>query len=81
MNPNMMSRFQQIGQLMKNIKNPQLAMIQMLSNNTNPMAQNILKMAQNGDIKGIEQFARNVAKEQGKDFDKEIQNLKNTLGL
>lgn len=79
MNP--MQKFQQIGQFMKNVKNPQQMMIQMLSNNSNPMAQNVLKMAQNGDSKGIEQFARNVCKEQGKDFDKEFSNFKNNLGL
>lgn len=79
MNP--MQKFQQMGQFIKNMKNPQQMMIQMLSNNSNPMAQNVLKMAQNGDSKGIEQFARNVCKEQGKDFDKEFSDFKNNLGM
>lgn len=76
-----MNPMQKMGMLFKGLKNPQQAMIQMLSNNTNPMAQNVLKMVQNGDRKGIEQFARNVVAEQGKDFDTEIKNFKNMLGL
>lgn len=68
-------------QMLKGIKNPQQAIMQMLSKNSNPMAQNLLKMAQNGDRQGIEQFARNVMKEQGKDFDTEFKNFKDTLGL
>ena len=67
-----MNPMQKLTTLFKGIKNPQQAMLQMLSNNSNPMAQNVLKMAQNGDTKGIEQFARNVCKEKGVDFDKEF---------
>ena len=33
-------------------------------------------MANKGDTKGIEEFARNYMKEQGKDFDKEFNNFK-----
>lgn len=79
MNP--MQKFQQMGQLIKSMKNPQQAIIQMLSNNSNPMAQNVLKMVQNGDTKGVEQFARNIVKEQGKDFDEEISKFKSGLGM
>lgn len=78
---NPMNRLKQMGTLIKSMKNPQQAMIQMLSNNNNPMAQNVLKMAQNGDYQGIENFARNVCKEQGKDFDTEIANFRNNIGL
>lgn len=78
---NPMNRLKQMGTLIKGMKNPQQAMIQMLSNNNNPMAQNVLKMAQNGDYQGIENFARNVCKEQGKDFDTEIANFRNNIGL
>lgn len=79
MNP--MQKFQQIGSLIKGMKNPQQAVIQMLSNNNNPMAQNVLKMAQNGQYEEIEKFARNIVAEQGKDFDTEINNFKGMLGL
>lgn len=76
-----MNAMQKLVTLIKGIKNPQQAVMQMLNNNTNPMAQNVLKMAQNGDTKGIEDFARNICKEQGKDFDTEISNFKNMMGL
>lgn len=54
-----------------NQNNPQQA-IQKIIGNTNPMMSNLIQMAQNGDTKGIEEFARNVFKEQGRDFDKEF---------
>ena len=40
--------------------------------NTNPMIANVIRMAQNGDTKGVEEFARNICKEKGIDFDKEF---------
>lgn len=53
-------------------KNPQEVASQLLMNNTNPIFGNLIKMAQNGDTKGVEEFARNVFKERGRDFDKEF---------
>lgn len=38
----------------------------------NPIFKEIITKAQNGDSKGVEQFARNLFKEQGRDFDKEF---------
>jgi hypothetical protein len=35
------------------------------------MLKNLIEMAEKGDYQGIENFARNYYKEQGKDFDKE----------
>ena len=67
-----MNPMQKLVMMVKSIKNPQQAMMQMLANNTNPMAQNVLKMVQNGDTKGVEEFARNICKERGIDFDKEF---------
>lgn len=58
--------------LMMGKKNPQEMAMQMLGGNSNPMINNLMKMAQSGDSKGVEEFARNVFKEQGKDFDKEF---------
>lgn len=43
----------------------------------NPMAKNVLDMAQRGDISAIERFGRNIAKERGVDFDKAFQDFKN----
>lgn len=53
-------------------KNPQQVIQNMISNNTNPMLNNLINMAQNGDTKGVENFARNIFKEKGRDFDKEF---------
>lgn len=43
---------------------------QMMGNN--PMIANLVKMANSGDTTGIENFARNMFKEKGRDFDKEF---------
>lgn len=42
----------------------------------NPMAGNVMKMLQNGDTNGIEQFGRNMARERGVDFDKAFEEFK-----
>lgn len=52
-----------------NIKN---AVLNMLKNNTNPIFANLVQMAEKGDSKGLEEFARNRCKEQGRNFDDEI---------
>lgn len=41
----------------------------------NPMLKNVIDMAQKGDKEGIENFARNLLKEQGRDFDSEFKNF------
>lgn len=41
------------------------------NNNSNPMFSNLINMAKEGNTEGIENFARNLFKEQGRDFDKE----------
>lgn len=46
------------------------------NNNANPMFINLIKMAEEGDSKGVENFARNLFKEQGRDFDKEYSEFK-----
>lgn len=72
----------QLINLIQNANNPmQMIMNLMPSKGTNPMADNLSNMIQNNDTKGIEQFARNVMKEQGKDFDKEFANFKKTFGI
>ncbi|MBQ7798735.1 MAG: hypothetical protein IJ371_06400 [Clostridia bacterium] len=38
----------------------------------NPIFKEVITKAQNGDAQGVEQFARNLFKEQGRDFDKEF---------
>lgn len=58
--------------MLKQIKNPKQAVMNMISNNPNPMVKNLVQMAEKGDKEGIESFARNVFKEQGRDFDAEM---------
>ena len=42
----------------------------------NPMMNNLIKMAKSGNIQDVENFARNVFREQGKDFDAEFSEFK-----
>ncbi len=48
-------------------------------NISNPILNNVINMAQNGDTKGVETFARNICKQRGLDFDVEFNKFKNTL--
>jgi len=47
----------------------------------NPILGNLVEMADRGDTQGVEQFARNLLKERGLDFDKEMANMKKTLNI
>lgn len=42
----------------------------------NPVFNNLINMAENGDTQGIEQFAKNVCKQRNIDFDKEFAEFK-----
>lgn len=72
----------QIMQMMKN-KNPQELIISMIGNK-NPMFNNLMKLAKDGNKSEIENIARNMCKEKGIDFDKEfssfMENFKNPKG-
>ena len=57
-------------EFMKGIKNPKQFVMNMLKQNQNPMAIQLMQMVNSGNTKQIEQFARNVCKERGMDFDK-----------
>lgn len=57
------------------IKNPQEYVMNLAKKQLNPMLNNLIQMAQKGDVKGVENFARNIMKEQGRDFDKEYNEL------
>jgi hypothetical protein len=45
------------------------------------MGNNLLQLAQRRDTRGIEQFARNYFKQQGKDFDTEFNSFRQMFGL
>ena len=57
-------------QFLRGIKNPQQFVMNMLKQNQDPMVIQLMQMANSGNTKQIEQFARNVCKERGMDFDK-----------
>ena len=50
--------------------------INQMSGNKNPMITNLMNMMKTGDSKGVENFARNIFKEKGRDFDKEFGEFK-----
>lgn len=62
--------------MFKMIKNPQEFVMNYAKSNFNPIVDNLIKMAQSNDKKGLENFARNVLKEKGQDFDKIMSNFK-----
>ena len=45
----------------------------------NPILNNVMTMAQKGDTEGVENFARNICKQKGIDFDKEFSKFKDTF--
>lgn len=59
--------------------NPQQLIMQMIEKNTNPMIGNLIKMAKEGNTKGVEEFARNICKERGKNFDDEFSKFMNNF--
>lgn len=58
--------------MLKGIKSPKDAVINMIKTNNNPMIKNLVEMAEKGNSKGVEDFARNLLNEQGRNFDSEI---------
>lgn len=50
-------------EFMKGIKNPQQFIMNMLNQNQNPMAIQLMQMVKNGNTNQIEQIARNMCKE------------------
>ena len=59
--------------------NPQAFVMNVLQQDAqkgNPIAVNLIQMINSGDSRGIEQVARNIAKEKGIDFDKEFNSFK-----
>lgn len=63
--------------------NPQQVFSNMFSNmsNQNPMVNNLIGMMNSGNKQGVETFARNIFKEQGRNFDEEFSSfMKNIKG-
>lgn len=71
----------QLIQMIKGGKNPQQLVMNILQQQgqNNPIINNAVNLAQNGNVSGLEMLARNLAAQRGLDFDKELANLKNQL--
>lgn len=71
-------------QMIRRGSNPQQLMLSILeqsASNNNPMMANLMQLAKNNDTAAIEQFARNLAKSSGMDFDREFSNFRKTFGI
>lgn len=70
-----------IFQMMK--AGPKQFMQQMMGNNrmmSNPIMKNALGMAQSGNMKGVEELARNLCKEKGLNADEVFNQMKGKFG-
>jgi hypothetical protein len=65
--------------MLKGFKNPKDAVISVIKSNNNPMIKNLVEMAEKGNSKGVEEFARNLYAQQGRDFDKEFGEFMNNF--
>ncbi len=63
--------------------NPQNFVLNMVKENAggNPLFDNLISLAQQGRGNEIENIARNIFKEQGRDFDKEFNSFRRTIKL
>lgn len=73
----------QLMQYIRKSGNPQQFMLNVMQeqSNNNPVITNLLSLAKANKTEDIEKIARNLLKEQGKDFDKEFANFKQMFGL
>lgn len=69
----------QLIQLIKGGMNPQQLLASILQNNTNPIIQNAINLAQSGNMPALEQLARNLAQQRGLNYDEQLAKLKNSL--
>lgn len=69
----------QMIKMMMGKMSPKDMAISMVKNNSNPMLSNLIDMANKGDTSGLENFARNYMKEQGRDYDTEFKDFMNNF--
>lgn len=72
--------FFQLVSMMKNGGNPQQLLETLMSNNqvaNNPMAKNAMDLFSSGDIKGLENMARNLSQSKGVN----IEDIRKQLGI
>ena len=58
--------------ILRLIKNPKDFVNNYARQNNNPILNNLIQMAQQNDVKGLENFARNLLQQKGITFDKEF---------
>lgn len=66
--------------MLRNGQNPQQIAMQFLQNKQNPMIENWISLAQQGKTEELENIARNIVKQQGRDFDTEFKAFKQQFG-
>ena len=73
----------QLMQMIRNVKNPQQAIIDMLNQQScnNPVLNNALQMLKSGDNAGIERLARNICNEKHINPDDMITQIRNQLRI
>lgn len=71
----------QLIQLIKSGTNPQQLLMSILqqSGNKNPILQNAMNLAKNGDVSALQTIARNLAQQRGLNFDEQFANFKKNL--
>ena len=69
----------QLIQMIKGGQNPQQLVMNILQqkSQTNPILNNAMNLAKNGNQSALETLARNLAEQKGLDFDKQFGNFKN----
>lgn len=69
--------------MMKRGYNPEQIMMNVLQEQMGgtPMGDNLIKLAQEGNVQEIEKIARNMSQQKGIDFDKEFNAFKMRLGF
>lgn len=79
----MMMNPMQLIQMIKSGGNPQQMIMNMMKQNAgnNPVLNNALNMAEKGDMKGIEQLARNLCNEKGINPDDAFNQIKGQFGM
>lgn len=58
---------------------PKQMVMNMMKNNSNPVFSKMVDMANNGNIKDMENAARQMFEQNGRSFDTEFNNFKNAL--
>lgn len=70
----------QLIQMIKGGMNPQQLIMSIMQNNNNPILQNAMNLAQNGNAAALQNLARNLAQQKGLNFDEEFARFKSSLG-